>query len=185
MIFTEAPIAGTWIIDLKPVEDARGFFARTFDAQAFATRGLVSTWAQCSVAFNARQGTLRGLHYQVPPHTESKLVRCTRGAVHDVVVDLRKESPTSGQHFAIVLSADNYRSLYVPSGVAHGYQTLTDDAEVVYHIDPEYSASASSGVRFDDPALRIPWPLPVTIISARDLCFPDMPMPAGSDVAMR
>jgi dTDP-4-dehydrorhamnose 3,5-epimerase len=185
MIFTEAPIAGTWVIDLEPVRDARGFFARTFDVQAFAARGLATSWAQCSIAFNARQGTLRGLHYQHPPNAEHKLVRCTRGAVHDVVVDLRADSKTFTKHFAVVLTSENYRSLYVPPGVAHGYQTLTENTEVVYQIDSEYSAAAAAGIRFDDPVLGIAWPQPVTIISARDLCFPDVAIAAGTLAAHR
>jgi len=185
MIFTETRIAGSWLIDLEPVPDPRGFFARTFDADVFASRGLTVTWAQSSVAFNAREGTLRGLHYQLPPHAEHKLVRCTRGAVHDVIVDLRPASPTFCRHFAVLLSAENYRTVYVPPGVAHGYQTLADDTALEYHVDAMYSAAASAGVRFDDPTLAIPWPLTVTIISARDLCFPDLPTAVGDAVPTR
>jgi dTDP-4-dehydrorhamnose 3,5-epimerase len=180
MIFTAAAIGGAWIIDIDPHTDERGFFARTFDRQEFAAHGLETEWVQCSVSTNILRGTVRGLHYQREPHAERKLVRCTRGAIHDVLVDLRPASPTFGRHCAVELSAANHRSVYIPAGVAHGYQTLADDTEVTYHITPEYVPAAAAGVRFDDPALAVAWPLPVTLISARDRSLPAAPFTAAT-----
>jgi len=185
MIFTEAALPGVWIIDLDRHIDKRGFFARTFDRREFADRGLETEWAQCSVASNITRGTVRGLHYQREPYAERKLVRCTGGAIHDVLLDLRTESPTFGRHCAVVLSAANHRSVYIPAGIAHGYQTLDDNTEVVYQIAPEYIPAAAAGVRFDDPSLAIEWPLPVTIISERDLSFPYAPTPLHCDSSAR
>jgi dTDP-4-dehydrorhamnose 3,5-epimerase len=174
MQLTHTAIAGVWIIDDERRSDSRGYFARTFDVSVFAAHGLETAWRQCSLSHNHRRGTLRGLHYQMAPHEETKLVRCVRGAVHDVVVDLRPSSPTLHQHVAVELTAENGRALYVPAGTAHGFQTLTDDTDLFYQITPEYVAAAAAGVRFDDPLLQIAWPLAVSVISDRDQSFVEL-----------
>jgi dTDP-4-dehydrorhamnose 3,5-epimerase len=171
MRLTRSAIAGVWIVDEERHIDARGYFARTFDTGRFEQAGLETAWRQCSVSHNHRKGTLRGLHFQAAPHEETKLVRCIRGAVHDVIVDLRPSSPTRYQHVAVELTADNGRAIYVPPGAAHGFQTLEDDSALFYQITPDYVPSAAAGVRFDDPVLRINWPLPVSVISDRDRSF--------------
>ncbi|HEX8243788.1 MAG TPA: dTDP-4-dehydrorhamnose 3,5-epimerase, partial [Longimicrobium sp.] len=158
MIFTATELAGAWIVDPERLEDERGFFARTFDAGEFARRGLRSAFPQCSVSFNARAGTLRGMHFQAEPHAEAKLVRCTAGAVYDVIVDLRPESPTRLRWIGVELSAANRRALYVPEGCAHGFQTLADASEVFYQISVPYAAESARGVRWNDPAFGITWP---------------------------
>ena len=173
MIFTATTVAGAWLLDLEPLADERGFFARTFCARELAGHGLDVRVAQCSIAWNRERGTIRGLHYQAPPHGEAKLVRCTRGAIHDVVVDLRPASPTFRRHLAVELSAENHRQLYVPPGCAHGYQTLAADSEVSYQMSEAYEPGAGRGVRWDDPAFGVDWPLPVTVISERDRSYPD------------
>jgi dTDP-4-dehydrorhamnose 3,5-epimerase len=173
--FTQLEIGGAWLIDIEPHDDERGFFARTFCAREFAEHGLVTTIAQCSTSFNAKRGTLRGLHYQVAPHEEAKVVRCTSGAIFDVVVDLRASSATYGEWRSVELSARNRRMLYIPPGVAHGFQTTEDETEVYYQISTEYVADASRGVRWDDPALGIEWPPPDDrIISQRDSTYPSV-----------
>ena len=173
MRLIETPIPSAWIVEPEPIADERGFFARTFDRDAFAARALETDWPQWSISFSPRAGTLRGMHFQRPPHEETKLVRCTRGAIHDVIIDLRPWSPRFGSHFAIVLSADNRKGLYVPRGLAHGFQTLHDNCEVFYQITPAYVPAAAAGVRFDDPAFEIEWPRPVSVISDRDRSVPD------------
>lgn len=174
MIFTETPIAGAWTIDPEPHHDERGFFARLQDDDAFAARGLCARFPQCSVSWNARAHTLRGMHFQAAPHGEAKLVRCTAGAVFDVIVDLRGERGVPPRWFGVELSAENRRSLYIPEGVAHGFQTLVDGAELFYQISTPYVAEASRGCRWDDPALGIVWPeAPARVISARDRALPD------------
>jgi dTDP-4-dehydrorhamnose 3,5-epimerase len=173
VIFTTTAVAGVWLLDLEPLADERGFFARTFCERELAAHGLDARVAQCSIAWNRERGTVRGLHYQAPPHEEAKLVRCTRGAIHDVVVDLRPASATFKRHVAVELSAENRRSLYVPPGCAHGYQTLAADSEVAYQMSEPYEAGAGLGVRWDDPAFGVAWPLPVTVISERDRNYPD------------
>ena len=174
MIFTETALADAWIVDPERLEDERGFFARTFDAAEFARRGLAAAFPQCSVSFNARAGTLRGMHFQAEPHQEAKLVRCTAGAVYDVIVDLRPGSPTRGRWTAVELSAANRRALYVPEGFAHGFQTLVDASEVFYQISASYEPSAARGVRWDDPAFAIAWPpAEPRILSERDRAYPD------------
>lgn len=175
MHFEEAPIAGAWIVDAEPSSDARGLFARTYDAELFAERGLSPAFAQCSTSFNHRAGTLRGLHYQADPHGECKLVRCTAGAAFDVLVDLRPDSPTHRVWHSVELSQDNRRAVYVPPGVAHGFQTLTDGCELLYMIDVPYVPEAARGVRWDDQAFAIEWPDPPggRVISERDRGFPD------------
>lgn len=171
MIFTETKLKGAFIIDLELREDPRGAFARTFCANEFEAHGLKPTVAQCNLSFNHKAGTLRGMHYQVPPAAETKLVRCTKGAIYDVIIDMRPDSPTFMQHIGIELTADNRRSLYVPEMFAHGYQSLTDGAEVTYQVSEFYTPGYERGLRYDDPALRIEWPLPVTVISEKDAAW--------------
>jgi len=171
--FVETPLAGTFLIELDQLRDERGWFARTFDAQEFARAGLDPAVAQCNTSFNARRGTIRGIHYQAHPGWEAKLVRCTRGAIFDVAVDLRPDSETYCRWFGAELSADTGRMLYVPVGLAHGFQTLTDDSDVHYQMSHEYVPAQARGVRFDDPAFGIEWPLADPIVSDRDRSFPD------------
>jgi dTDP-4-dehydrorhamnose 3,5-epimerase len=175
MQFTELNIAGVYLIDLEPHWDERGFLARTFCVSEFEGRGLITSVAQCSTSFNARRGTLRGLHYQAAPHEEAKLIRCTAGAVFDVVVDLRTNSPTLRKWQSAELSANNRRLLYIPPGIAHGFQTTEDNTEVLYQISTEYVSSAARGIRWDDPQLAIDWPLcDDKIISERDAALPGL-----------
>ena len=174
MIIARTPLAGVAVIDLERKEDDRGFFARTFDRKEFADAGLEPLVEQCNLSYNHRAGTLRGMHYQVAPATEAKLVRCTAGAVVDTIVDVRPDSPTYLQHFSIELTAENRRSLYVPPMFAHGYQTLVDGAEVAYQVSEAYTPGTERGLRYDDPALGLSWPLPVTTISAKDASWPLM-----------
>jgi dTDP-4-dehydrorhamnose 3,5-epimerase len=173
VIFTETGLAGAWVVEPERLVDHRGFFARTWCQREFEARGLASRWVQCSISFSEKAGTLRGMHLQAPPHQEAKLIRCTRGAIHDVIIDLRADSPTFLRHFAIVLTAENHKMLYVPEGFAHGFLTIEDQAEVFYQMTAFYSAAAAQGVRWDDPAFGIRWPLPVQVISERDRSFPD------------
>jgi dTDP-4-dehydrorhamnose 3,5-epimerase len=172
MIFREAPLPGAWVLTPERFEDERGFFARTFCRSDFEARGLDPDVAQCSVSYNHRRGTLRGLHFQTAPHEEVKLVRVTRGAVWDVIVDLRPESPTFRQHFSVALSAEEGNQLYIPQGMAHGFQTLEDGTEVFYQISTFYAPEAARGYRWDDPAFAIPWPEPVTVMSEKDRNLP-------------
>ncbi len=172
MHFTQTALPGAYVIDLEPFGDDRGFFARAFCVREFEERGLQAHVEQCNLSFNHRAGTLRGMHYQVPPATEAKLVRCVRGAIHDVIVDLRPGSDTYGEHVGVELSADDRRALYVPPLFAHGYQALTDGAEVLYQVSRAYSPEHERGLRHDDPALGIRWPLPVTVISQKDASWP-------------
>jgi len=172
MIFRETELPGVWVIDPEPSTDERGFFARTWCAREFEARGLTAELAQCSVSWNRTRGTVRGLHYQAAPHEEAKLVRCTRGAVHDVALDLRPGSPTRHRWTAVELSADTRRMLFVPEGVAHGFQTLVDDTEVFYQISRFHQPDAQRGVRWHDPALGIRWPVRDAIVSARDAALP-------------
>jgi dTDP-4-dehydrorhamnose 3,5-epimerase len=172
MQFTTTALAGATIIDLERREDDRGFFARTFDREEFAAAGLDPLVEQCNVSYNHVAGTLRGLHYQVAPAEEAKLIRCTQGAIVDVIVDVRPESATHLRHIAVELTADNRRALYIPPMFAHGYQTLTDSAEVTYQVNQAYTPGAEAGLRYDDPALAIDWPLPVGVISPKDAAWP-------------
>ena len=172
MIFRETPLAGAWVLEPERFADERGFFARTYCRNDFAARGLDPGIAQCSVSWNHRRGTLRGLHLQTAPHEEVKLVRVTRGAVWDVIVDLRPESPTYARHFSIVLSAESRNELYIPKGMAHGFQTLEDGTEVFYQISEFYAPESARGYRWDDPSFAIPWPEPVMVISQKDLALP-------------
>ena len=175
MVFRETPIAGAWVVEVEPSTDERGMFARTFDAHAFRDRGLGLEVVQSSTSFNERAATLRGLHYQAGEHAERKLVRCTAGAVYDVLVDLRPDAPSHLRWYATELSAQNRRAVYVPRGVAHGFQTLVDESELLYMIDRPYEPEAARGVRWDDPAFGIEWPAPSgeRIVSERDRSFPD------------
>jgi len=173
MIFTESPLAGAYCVDIEQASDDRGFFARSYCAQEFVRHGLAATTQQCSVSFNVRKGTLRGLHFQAAPHDEEKLVRCTAGAIFDVIVDLRVGSPTHRGWYGTELSAANHRALYVPKGFAHGFITLCDDSEVYYMISVAYAAGSARGLRWNDPAFGIRWPFEPTVISARDAAYPD------------
>lgn len=168
MIFTETRLAGAFIIDVEPRQDERGFFARAFCRDEFLSRGLDPTIVQGNISGNHRRGIMRGLHFQYPPAAEVKLVRCTRGAILDVIVDLRPESPTYLQHVAVELTAENHRSLYAPQRFAHGYQTLEDNTEVMYQVGHCYTPTQEGGLRYDDPRLGITWPLPIADISERD-----------------
>jgi dTDP-4-dehydrorhamnose 3,5-epimerase len=171
MIFTETRLKGAFIIDLDRKKDERGFFARAFCQKEFRERGLTPTIAQANLASNAKKGTVRGMHFQYPPAAESKLVRCTRGAILDVIVDLRPESATYLEHIAIELNEDNMRALYVPERCAHGYQTLRDNTDTSYQVGEFYTPNAEGGLRYDDRLLGLQWPLPVSVISAKDRQF--------------
>jgi dTDP-4-dehydrorhamnose 3,5-epimerase len=171
--FQPAELPGAYLVEPELVRDERGFFARTWCQREFAERGLSDQLVQCSLSHNRRRGTLRGLHYQRAPHQEVKLVRCVRGAVYDVILDLREDSPARLQWQAFELTADNYRMLYVPEGVAHGFQTLADDSQLFYMMSAEHHPPSAAGVRWDDPAFGIRWPLPVSVISPRDRHYPD------------
>src|SRR5688500_9611911 len=172
MRFTQTPLAGAFVLELEERGDERGMFARTFCQKEFTDHGLKPTVAQCNLSFNHKAGTLRGMHFQAPPAAETKLVRCTRGAVYDVIVDLRPDSPTYLRHVGVELSEHNRNALYVPELFAHGYQTLTDGAEVAYQVGEMYTPGSERGMRYDDPALGIRWPLPVAMISAKDASWP-------------
>ncbi len=173
MIFRETKLAGVFVIDAEPIADERGAFTRTFCAREFAAHGLETAIAQCSASFNAKKGTLRGLHYQAPPHSEAKLVRVTAGAIYDVAVDLRAGSPTYGQWAAAELTAENRRMLYIPKGCAHGFQTLMDASELFYQIAEFYEPASARGLRWDDDDLGITWPdKDAPILSERDRSFP-------------
>jgi dTDP-4-dehydrorhamnose 3,5-epimerase len=168
MIFTESKLSGAFIIDLERREDSRGFFARAFCQEEFKQHGLKPIIAQANIAFNHRKGTIRGMHFQYPPAAETKLVRCTRGGIVDIIVDLRPESPTYLQHAAVELNEDNYRALYVPERFAHGYQVLRDNTDTSYQVGEFYTPGVEGGLLFDDPRLGLRWPLPVSVISDKD-----------------
>lgn len=172
MQFSETKLKGAFIIDLEPRQDDRGFFARTFCAHELENHGLKPVVAQCNLSFNYNKGTLRGMHYQSFPATETKLIRCTQGAIYDVIVDMRPESSTFLQHIGVELTANNRRALYVPEMFAHGYQALSDGAEVIYQVGEFYTPGCERGLRYDDPLLGIQWPLRVTEISAKDASWP-------------
>ncbi|MGN6376150.1 MAG: dTDP-4-dehydrorhamnose 3,5-epimerase [Sphingomonas sp.] len=172
MNFAETAIAGCFVVTLAPHGDERGRFARTMCRDAFAAHGLIGDFVQQNMSVTAEAGTVRGLHFQRPPHAEAKLVRCVRGAVLDVVVDLREGEPTRLHSIQVELSAENQRQIYIPPGCAHGFQTLVDDVEMTYLMSAAYAPEAESGLRHDDPVLAIDWPLPVSQLSARDAAFP-------------
>ncbi len=171
MLFSETELRGAFIIDLERREDSRGFFAREFCQEEFKSHGLKPLVVQANLAFNAKAGTVRGMHFQYPPAAETKLVRCVRGAIVDIIVDLRPESPTYLQHISVELNEDNWRALYVPERFAHGYQALRDDAVTSYHVGEFYTPSAEGGLLHDDPALGLKWPMPVSVISEKDCAF--------------
>jgi len=173
MRFTETTLPGAFVVDVERHEDERGFFARSWCTQEFRDRGLNPCVVQCNISWNRIKATLRGMHYQATPHAEVKLVRCTRGSVYDVIVDLRERSPTYLGHVGVELSADSHRALYIPDGFAHGFMTLEDDTEVFYQMSALYEPSAAKGVRWNDPAFGIHWPLPVSMISSRDRDYAD------------
>ncbi|HEY5044225.1 MAG TPA: dTDP-4-dehydrorhamnose 3,5-epimerase [Solirubrobacteraceae bacterium] len=175
MRFIETPLPGAWVIELEEIEDERGWFARTFDAEEFRARGLNSDVVQCNASFNLRAGTLRGMHYQAEPHGESKLVRCVRGAIFDVAVDLRPDSSTYRAWHGVQLSAENRLAFYIPAGLAHGFQTLAENSEVLYQMGNPYVPAAARGVRWDDPAFAIEWPASNgdRVISDKDRSYPD------------
>jgi len=173
VIFVPTPLPGAFVIEPERHEDQRGFFARTWCAREFEDHGLSPRLVQCSVSFNKRKGTLRGMHYQAMPYPEAKLVRCTMGAIYDVIIDLRPSSPTYKQHVAVELTAENRKMLYIPESFAHGFQTLIDDTEVFYQMSAFYSPDHARGVRWDDPAFRIAWPPDNRVIIDRDRSYPD------------
>ena len=173
MRFVETAVAGVWVIEPERYEDDRGFFARTWDRIVFAERGLTPAFVQSSISYNRRRGTLRGLHYQVAPHQEAKLVRCTAGAVFDVAVDIRPSSETFRQWFGVELSAENRLGLYIPEGCAHGFLTIAHDSEIAYQISELWAPEAAQGVRWNDPAFGIEWPGDVVVINERDRTYSD------------
>jgi dTDP-4-dehydrorhamnose 3,5-epimerase len=171
MIFEPIPLAGAYLVGLEPRTDERGFFARSFCREEFRARGLSGDMVQSSVSYNERRGTLRGLHYQAPPHAEAKLVRCTAGRIHDVIVDLRRSEPSFRRWFSVELSAENRLMIYAPEGFAHGFLTLEDRSEVLYQTSTSYAPESARGIRYDDPALGIDWPSAPAVIASRDLSF--------------
>ena len=177
LIFEETRLKGAYVVDAELRNDSRGFFARTWCVDEFEEHGLNPRLVQCNISFNARKGTLRGMHYQVAPFAETKIVRCTRGSMYDVIIDLRPESPTFTRHFGAVLTADNRKAMYIPTGFAHGFQTLEDDTEALYQISEFYSPEHSRGVRWDDPAFGIAWPPDERMLSERDRSYPDFRRP--------
>ena len=171
MRFIETKLKGAYVIEIEPIFDNRGFFARSWCQQEFSDRGLDPNLVQCNISFNAKKGTLRGMHYQVNPHEEAKLVRCTQGAIYDVIIDIRPDSPTFKGWIDVVLSADNRRMLYISRGFAHGFQTLDDNSEVFYQMSNVYHPESARGIRWDDPEFRLEWQIESKIISERDLSY--------------
>jgi len=168
MIFTETKLKGAYIMEPEILEDERGFFARTWDQKEFERIGLNSKLVQCSISFNKKKGTLRGMHYQLAPYQEAKLVRCTRGKIYDVIIDLKPESKTFKEWFGVELGEEHYKMLYVPEGFAHGFQTLEDNTQVFYQISNYYNPDMARGILWNDPSFNIKWPLPVSEISSKD-----------------
>ena len=173
MIFRETRLKGAFIVEMEPIADNRGFFARAWCQREFQSRGLISCFVQNNITVSPKQGTLRGLHYQVAPHEEVKLVRCTQGAIYDVIIDLRPESPTYLEWLGTELTARNRKMIYIPGGFAHGYQILIDDTEVFYQVGQFYTPEYERGIRWDDPAFRVNWPLEIQEISGKDRNWPD------------
>jgi len=173
MIFKKTKLEGAFIIELHKLKDERGFFARSWCQREFEAHGLNPRLVQCNISFNTRKGTLRGMHYQVKPHEEAKLIRCTKGAIHDVIVDIRPDSPTFREYASLLLTADNWRMMYAPEGFAHGFLTLEDNTEVFYQMSEFYAPEGANGFRWNDPAFRIEWPAEVRVISERDRSYPD------------
>jgi len=172
MIFAETRLLGAFLIEPERLEDERGFFARTWCQREFESHGLNQRVAQCNISFNRKRGTLRGMHYQTAPYAEAKLVRCTMGAIYDVIIDLRPDSPTFKQWLAVELTAENRLMLYIPVGLAHGFQTLVDNTEVFYQMFEFYHPECARGVGWNDPAFRVNWPLPVNVIADKDNTYP-------------
>jgi dTDP-4-dehydrorhamnose 3,5-epimerase len=172
MLFNELSLQGAYLITVEKREDERGFFARSWCQREFGNLNLNTNLAQCNISYSKCRGTLRGMHYQLAPHAECKLVRCVRGAIYDVIIDLRPQSPTFHKWFGVELTANDYRMLYVPEGFAHGFETLTDDTEVFYQVSEFYQPEAERGVRWNDPKIGIDWPLPVQLISEKDQNYP-------------
>lgn len=173
MIFKETELKGAYIIESEPLKDERGYFARTYCQNDFRQNGLELTIAQCDVSYNRQKGTLRGLHYQSAPHEEAKLVSCTRGAMYDVIVDIREQSPTYCRWLAVELTEQNHKMLYIPKGFAHGFQTLADDTRVYYQMSEYYHPELARGIRWNDSAFSIKWPVKISIMAAKDHQFPD------------
>jgi len=173
VIFIEIKLKGAYIIEPEKLEDERGFFARSWCEREFAAHNLNPRTVQCNISFNSKKGTLRGMHYQAAPRAEAKLVRCTRGAIYDVIIDLRPKSPTFKQHVAEVLTVDDHKMLYIPEGFAHGFQTLEDNTEVFYQISEFHAPECARGVRWNDPAFAIEWPISEPIMLKRDRNYPD------------
>lgn len=171
MIFKETKLKGAYVIEIDPIEDERGFFARSFCEEEFKNHGLNIRIAQCNISYNKKKGTLRGMHYQVAPHEEAKLVRCTKGAVYDVIVDLRQDSKTFKQWIAVELTQENHRLLYIPEGFAHGFQTLVDHTEVFYQMSESYHPEYAKGIRWNDPTFAIEWPMLPTLIANKDRTY--------------
>jgi dTDP-4-dehydrorhamnose 3,5-epimerase len=171
--FVETPVAGAWLIVPERNTDVRGFFARTFCEEEFKKRRLDAHVAQCNISFNDKKGTLRGMHYQAAPYAETKLARCTTGAIHDVVVDIRRDSPTYRATFGAELTAENHSMLYIPAGCAHGFITLVDASEVLYQMSSAFVPTAGRGVRWNDPAFAIAWPIAPAVVSGKDAGWPD------------
>jgi dTDP-4-dehydrorhamnose 3,5-epimerase len=172
MIFEKTNLRDAYLIEVEKRSDERGFFARMWCRKEFEEHGIESQVVQTNISHNIKKGTLRGMHFQINPYQETKLVRCTRGAIHDVIIDLRPDSPTYGEWTGVELSADNYKMLFVPKNFAHGFQTLVDDTEVTYQVTEFYTPGAERGLRHDDPAFAISWPLPVSVISDKDRSWP-------------
>jgi len=173
MIFKETNLKGAYIIELEPLEDERGFFARSFCLEEFKKNGIDFNIVQCNISYNKSKGTLRGMHYQIKPYEEAKLVSCTSGAIYDVIIDLRPDSPTYCQWFAVELTEENYKMLYIPKGFAHGFQTLEDNTVVFYQMSEFYYPECARGVRWDDSTFEIEWPLSEQVMSKKDLSYPD------------
>jgi dTDP-4-dehydrorhamnose 3,5-epimerase len=172
MIYHETRLRGAFLVDLDRKEDFRGYFARSFCAKEFEAHGLCARVAQANMSYNLKRGTIRGMHYQVPPAREPKFIRCIHGAIYDVIIDMRPDSPTYRQYLGVELSAENRRAIYVPDMFAHGHQALTDGAELYYLVGEFYTPGCERGVRYDDPAIGIRWPLPVTVVSDKDKSWP-------------
>jgi dTDP-4-dehydrorhamnose 3,5-epimerase len=180
MIFSETKLPGVFVVEPEKFKDVRGFFTQSWSARAFAAHGLNADMAECNISFNERRGTLRGMHFQHAPYEQAKLVRCTRGAIYDVAIDLRPKSATFMQWVAVELTADSHRMLYVPKGFAHGFQTLQDETEVFYQTSDVYAPEYADGVRWDDPAFGVEWPAAERTIIERDRSYPNFSWPAVS-----
>lgn len=173
MRFVDTDIAGAVTIEFETKNDERGFFARVWEEEEFTKRGLFGRIVHANISGNPRAGTLRGMHYQISPHEEAKIVRCSRGAIYDVAIDLRKDSPSYRKWISVELTAENHRMFYIPEGCAHGFQTLADESEVSYFMSKAYDPASARGIRYDDPAFNISWPMPISVISEKDRSYPD------------